>query len=90
MVIYTFHTQGPRFVESHISRKTSEMWGTRHLLRNRRENAARPPLKHRHSEDDSNVSPCKTQVLHGRLRMVDLHVERLDGIPGVKANQRCR
>jgi hypothetical protein len=33
MVIYTLYTQGPRFVESHISRKTSEMWGTRHSLR---------------------------------------------------------
>jgi hypothetical protein len=29
MVIYTLYTQGTRFVESHISRKTSEMWGTR-------------------------------------------------------------
>jgi hypothetical protein len=34
MVIYTLYTQGTRFVESHISRKTSEMWGTPHWLRN--------------------------------------------------------
>jgi hypothetical protein len=27
MVIYTLYTQGPRFVESHISRKTSEIPG---------------------------------------------------------------
>jgi hypothetical protein len=34
MVIYTLYTQGPRFVESHISRKTSEMWATRQAVRN--------------------------------------------------------
>jgi hypothetical protein len=32
-VIYNPYTQGPKFVESHISRKTSERWATRRLLR---------------------------------------------------------
>ena len=32
-VIYTLYAQGLRFVESHISRKTSEIWATRHSLR---------------------------------------------------------
>jgi len=35
MVIYTLYAQGPKVVESHISRKTSEMWGTRHSLQTR-------------------------------------------------------
>jgi hypothetical protein len=33
MVIYTLHTQGPRFVESHICQNRADM-GTRHSLRN--------------------------------------------------------